>query len=42
MSQTVSKCLLRVFVLSDISQLPIQVGWDHVTIFDQWTKVKET
>lgn len=37
-SQTVSKCLLKVYVLSDISQLPLQVGWDHATISDQWTK----
>lgn len=25
-------------MLSDISQLPLQVGWDHATISDQWTK----
>ena len=41
-SQTVSKCLLRVYVLSDTSPLPLQMGWDHVTTSDQWTKVKET
>ena len=37
-SQTVSKCLLKVCVLSDISQLHLQVGWDDATISDQWTK----